>query len=69
MYTEGDTAGTNHGPGIKVMAYLGLNWTTIVSGAINAVIIGFATATGIVFANRYTVRFLDKIERNGKEKK
>ena len=46
---------------------LELNWTTVITGAISALIMGFATATGIVVANRYTVRFLDKIERgNGK---
>jgi hypothetical protein len=52
-----------------LLGQISLNWTTIVSGAINALIVGMATATGIVVANRYTVRFLDKIERNGKDKK
>lgn len=48
---------------------LGLNWTQIISGAINALVIGFATATGIVLANRYTVRVLDRFERNGRNGK
>jgi hypothetical protein len=46
---------------------LELNWTTIITGAIGAFVLGMSNGIAIVVANRYTVRFLDKIERNGKE--
>lgn len=44
---------------------LTIDWTQIISQGITAMIMGFFTAAGIVIANRYTVRVLDKFERNG----
>jgi hypothetical protein len=47
---------------------LELNLTTIITGAIGAFVLGVSNGIAIVVANRYTVRFLDRLERNGKIK-
>jgi hypothetical protein len=48
---------------------LELNWTTVITGAIGAFVLGISNGVAIVVANRYTVRFLDKLEKNGGDKR
>lgn len=43
-----------------------LDWTTVITGAIGAFVLGISNGMAIVIANRYTVRFLDTLERNKK---